>query len=252
MPNYLYIDAHGQKQGPVNDQQLKTLATKGVIVPDTPLATDTGHKGLAGQIPGLFDAPPPPVETKSYGSVSSPAHVKPSSFSATAQAVNLEVEQRVSAALRTRDSIITFSITAAALFAVIVIGVVLWRNTPKSDVSAPHVVSAPPVVQKVEKRRVYVQLSVAGNPPPFRAEHELWINGEKVASKEQTNSGGTYSASHAGFYVDVPTGKINIEAIVKCYYYSSSSAPIFSVKRRQLDRLIPEKGDIKSIEIEVF
>jgi len=53
MPNYFYIDANGQKHGLVNDQQLQTLAAQGVITPNTPLETEGGHKGVAGQIPGL-------------------------------------------------------------------------------------------------------------------------------------------------------------------------------------------------------
>ena len=52
MTNYFYTDASGQKNQ-INEQQLQTLATKGVITPTTPLETDTGHTGLAGQIPGL-------------------------------------------------------------------------------------------------------------------------------------------------------------------------------------------------------
>ena len=59
MANYLYLDANGQKQGPVNAQQLKTLAAQGIITPETLLKADTGHQGKAGQIPGLFTAPPP-------------------------------------------------------------------------------------------------------------------------------------------------------------------------------------------------
>jgi len=59
MPNFFYLDANGQKQGPVNDQQLKALAAQGAITPDTPLVADTGHKGKAGQIRGLFNAVPP-------------------------------------------------------------------------------------------------------------------------------------------------------------------------------------------------
>jgi len=61
MPNYFYTDASGQKQQ-INDQQLQTLAAKGIITPTTPLETDSGHTGVAGQIPGLnFNtaAPPP-------------------------------------------------------------------------------------------------------------------------------------------------------------------------------------------------
>jgi len=59
MPNFFYFDQSHQKYGPVSDQQLKALAAQGVINPNTPMETDTGHKGLAGQIPGLFVAPPP-------------------------------------------------------------------------------------------------------------------------------------------------------------------------------------------------
>lgn len=53
MTNYFYFDGNGTKQGPVNDQQLMALASQGVITPDTPLETEGGHKGVAGQIPGL-------------------------------------------------------------------------------------------------------------------------------------------------------------------------------------------------------
>ena len=60
MPNFFYPDQNNQKQGPVNEQQLKALTAQGVINPNTPLITDTGHKGVAGQIPGLFAAAQPP------------------------------------------------------------------------------------------------------------------------------------------------------------------------------------------------
>jgi len=52
---YFYIDANGEKQGAFNAQQLKALAMQGVITPQTPMETATGQKGLAGQIPGLFN-----------------------------------------------------------------------------------------------------------------------------------------------------------------------------------------------------
>lgn len=58
MTNYFYFDNLGQKQGPVNDQQLQALAARGTITPQTQLETDSGHKGMAGQIPGLFPATP--------------------------------------------------------------------------------------------------------------------------------------------------------------------------------------------------
>ena len=59
MPNFFYYDANGQKQGLINDEQLKALAAQGLITPTTPLETEGGHKGTAGQIRGLF-APAPP------------------------------------------------------------------------------------------------------------------------------------------------------------------------------------------------
>ncbi|MCL2710959.1 MAG: DUF4339 domain-containing protein [Planctomycetaceae bacterium] len=57
--NYFYLDQTNQKQGPVSEQQLKELAAQGIIGPQTPMETDTGHQGTAGQIPGLFPVPPP-------------------------------------------------------------------------------------------------------------------------------------------------------------------------------------------------
>lgn len=57
MTNFFYFDQSGQKFGPINDVQLKALAAQGTITPQTPLEADTGHKGQAGQIPGLFVTP---------------------------------------------------------------------------------------------------------------------------------------------------------------------------------------------------
>ena len=54
MPNFYYFDQTNHKQGLVSESQLKELASQGVIGPNTPMETDTGHKGTAGQIPGLF------------------------------------------------------------------------------------------------------------------------------------------------------------------------------------------------------
>ena len=65
MANWFYIDANGQKQGPVSDSQLKALAAQGAIRPDTPVATDAGKKAKAGQIRGLFPAPDAAVAPRS-------------------------------------------------------------------------------------------------------------------------------------------------------------------------------------------
>jgi hypothetical protein len=56
MPNWYYTDTTGQKRGLINNDQLKALAARGIITPDTPLETDTGKNGKAGQIRGLFPA----------------------------------------------------------------------------------------------------------------------------------------------------------------------------------------------------
>ena len=80
MANYFYTDFNGQRQGPVDDQQLKELAASGVITPQTSLETDTGHQGTAGQIPGLFAAPFA-VATAPGGSMGTPQAVTPLSQS---------------------------------------------------------------------------------------------------------------------------------------------------------------------------
>ena len=61
MPDLFYTDANGQKQRLNNKEQLKALAIRGIVTPDTLLETDTGQKGTAGQIKGLFSAAPPPI-----------------------------------------------------------------------------------------------------------------------------------------------------------------------------------------------
>ena len=58
MSNYFYFDENGYKYGPFNGQKLRELAIQGAITPNTHMETDTGQKGTAGQIPGLFAAVP--------------------------------------------------------------------------------------------------------------------------------------------------------------------------------------------------
>jgi len=58
MPNFYYTDANGQRQGAFTPQEVKELAMRGIITPDTPLETDTGKQGKAGQIKGLFPVSP--------------------------------------------------------------------------------------------------------------------------------------------------------------------------------------------------
>ena len=54
MTHYFYFDQTNTKRGPVSEDQLRQLAAQGIIGLHTPMETDTGHKGVAGQIPGLF------------------------------------------------------------------------------------------------------------------------------------------------------------------------------------------------------
>ena len=51
--SFFYTDANGNKQGPLTPEQLQTLATKGIITPDTLLESEAGQQGKAGQIRGL-------------------------------------------------------------------------------------------------------------------------------------------------------------------------------------------------------
>ncbi|MDR0870877.1 MAG: GYF domain-containing protein [Planctomycetaceae bacterium] len=67
MANWYYHDKNGQKQGPINSVQLKTLAAQGIITPDTTITTEKGRGAIAGQIKGLefpqqmVPPVPPPV-----------------------------------------------------------------------------------------------------------------------------------------------------------------------------------------------
>ncbi|GHT13656.1 hypothetical protein FACS1894170_09880 [Planctomycetales bacterium] len=64
MPNYFYTDKNGTKRGPISDQQLRVFISQKIITPETPLETESGHKGLAGQIPGLnFPSSSPSSQT---------------------------------------------------------------------------------------------------------------------------------------------------------------------------------------------
>ena len=63
MTNYFYFDrTYQEKQGPVNEQQLKELAVQRVITPTTQIVSDTGHSCTAGQLPGLFGNPSAPTQ----------------------------------------------------------------------------------------------------------------------------------------------------------------------------------------------
>ena len=67
MPNYFYTDENGSKWGPLTAERLQTLIDRGTITQVTQLETDTGHTGIAGQIPGLnFSNVTPPRQSAAY------------------------------------------------------------------------------------------------------------------------------------------------------------------------------------------
>ena len=122
MPNYYYFNTSGQKYGPVSDQQLQTLAAQGVITPNTPLETEGGHKGTAGQIPGLkFNtiAPPSFAQPPQKTSYSQEAN---NGDTGTAEKVSKSVAYKIEQALSSsmaRKVRQTFS-----SYAVIVVGII--------------------------------------------------------------------------------------------------------------------------------
>jgi len=52
MTRFLYIDANGQRQGPIDGEQFRELMAQGVIVSTTLVKAETGWQGTAGEIPG--------------------------------------------------------------------------------------------------------------------------------------------------------------------------------------------------------
>ena len=73
MTNYFYTDTNEERQQ-INEQELRELVEQRLITADTPLETDGGHKGLAGQIPGLFVVAPSPF-TQTGQTVQPPANL---------------------------------------------------------------------------------------------------------------------------------------------------------------------------------
>ena len=51
MIRFLYIDANGQRQGPIDSEQFRELMAQGVIVPTTLVKAETGWQGTAGEMP---------------------------------------------------------------------------------------------------------------------------------------------------------------------------------------------------------
>ncbi|MDO5582102.1 MAG: GYF domain-containing protein [Planctomycetia bacterium] len=75
MANWFYYDKNGQKKGPVSDSQLKYLVQQGTITADTQMESEWGHKGTAGQIPGLI----PKTSAPANHSASESSEVPPAS-----------------------------------------------------------------------------------------------------------------------------------------------------------------------------
>jgi len=72
MAKYFFTEANGQRRL-IDEQELRKLAKIGVVRPDTPLETDTGHKGVAGQIRGLqFNTADTPTIARMIADIPSP------------------------------------------------------------------------------------------------------------------------------------------------------------------------------------
>ena len=54
MTRFYYFDTYGEKQGPIDSQQLKGLVAQGLVRQETQLETESGQRGQARQIAGLF------------------------------------------------------------------------------------------------------------------------------------------------------------------------------------------------------
>lgn len=55
---WFFLDNNNVRQGPISDEQLKTIVQRGIVTPTTAIETIYGYKGTADQIKGLFSAPP--------------------------------------------------------------------------------------------------------------------------------------------------------------------------------------------------
>lgn len=83
MHNWFYYDAAGTKQGPVNDAQLKALVKSGIITQETNLETESGHRGKAGQVRGLFTPNPAPFTSAPQAPAQTPQAPAPASVFCT-------------------------------------------------------------------------------------------------------------------------------------------------------------------------
>ncbi len=96
MSNWFYYDSMGNKQGPINDQQLRLLISEQKIIPETRLETENGHQGLAKQIPGLFPVASPFTRTQQASPFSVPNPNVPNS---EYEETNTNHKSRISAGL---------------------------------------------------------------------------------------------------------------------------------------------------------
>ena len=124
-PSYFFIDANGLKQGPVSDLQLKALAERGVILPDTLLETDTGHKGKAGQIRGLFNE-----------QASNP-------FTAPTLVSNQTIPQSVSVPAAEKSSGSSWQVTVIGAVLILIVGGIAWKIFEQDEQDRPP--NSPPL-----------------------------------------------------------------------------------------------------------
>ncbi|MDR3234510.1 MAG: hypothetical protein LBT46_12755 [Planctomycetaceae bacterium] len=105
--NWYYYDNNGTKSRLISQQELENLVAREVIIRTTRLETESGHKGLAGQVPGLsFPSVPVP-----------PMPVLPSS----------PLLDNI------RSAFMGWRISGAAFFALMILGMLLVLVAPEDD-----------------------------------------------------------------------------------------------------------------------
>ena len=126
MPNYFYFDQANQKWGPVSEQQICELAACGIISQHTPMETDDGHKGLAGQIPGLFADLSPSAKEFTHPNTSLPVSVaiQPDKVSNDIK----DAQNWILSAI----VFVSVSLSLSFLFASFLIATGLWGNVPNA------------------------------------------------------------------------------------------------------------------------
>jgi hypothetical protein len=210
MTNWYYFDNNGQKQGPINSAQLKTLAANGLVTPTTTILTEDGKGSVAGKIKGLefpqesvysveqpTSPPPNPTPPSLPQSPPSPQPV-PIPFPVS--------QQQPSKFVVSKPLILAIAGGILALCLGIVVITVIWNMrtlTPEQATIAQNKVTPHKESQKSTKISKPVETS------------ELTVAIEDAPPKDDTE----FVKAYGSLYYDEDLAKSNFEA-----YYSHSDA----------------------------